>query len=91
VPAILVTGLGAIALGSKTAFQDLAGSFIILSTTSYALAIGSHLATGRKNIPPGPFWMGRIGTVVNAVAVVLIVFFNIFFCFRKCLRVRPAH
>src|ERR1700761_8965746 len=36
---VLTTALCAITLGSKTAFTDLAGSFIILSSSSYALAI----------------------------------------------------
>lgn len=80
---ILCTGLGAIQLGSKTAFSDLVGSFIILTTTSYLLAIGSHLVTGRKNIKPGPFWMGKFGFVINGIACILIIFFNIMFCFRK--------
>ena len=51
---------------------------------SYALAIGSHLFTGRKNVPKGPFWMGSAGFAVNAIAFVLIIFFNIMFCFREC-------
>ncbi|KAF6220398.1 hypothetical protein HO133_002830 [Letharia lupina] len=79
--AFLCTCFGAIQLGSKTAFTDLVGSFIILTTMSYALAIGPHLFTGRKNVPKGPFWMGSAGYAVNAIAVLLIVFFNIMFCF----------
>lgn len=82
--AILVTALGAIPLGSKTAFSDLVGSFVVLTTTSYALAIVPHLFTGRKNTHRGPFWMGSAGYLVNGLAVVLILFFNIMFCFRKC-------
>jgi len=83
--AVLCTGFGAIALGSATAFTDLVGSFIILTTVSYLLAILPHLLTGRKNVPQGPFWMGKMGYVVNALACILIVFFDIFFCFRKSL------
>jgi choline transport protein len=52
---IMTTAFGAITLGNKTAFADLVGSFVILSTTSYALAIGGHLFSGRKNMPIGPF------------------------------------
>jgi amino acid transporter len=52
---IMTTAFGAITLGSKAAFSDLVGSFVILTTTSYALAIGGHLFTGRKNLPIGPF------------------------------------
>ncbi|MCJ1392781.1 hypothetical protein MMC18_005652 [Xylographa bjoerkii] len=79
--ALLCSAFGAIQLGSKTAFTDLVGSFIILTTVSYALAIGPHLFTGRRNVPRGPFWMGSLGFFVNAVSVILIIFFNIMFCF----------
>ena len=72
-----------IALGSKTAFIDLAGSFIILSTTSYVLAILPHMLTGRKNVPRGWFWMGKYGFVINFISVLLTIFFDIFFCFRS--------
>ncbi|KAJ6452910.1 choline transport protein [Mycena sanguinolenta] len=83
--AILTTAFGAIQLGSKTAFADLSGSFVILSTTSYAMAILPHLLSGRKNIPQGPFWMGRAGFVVNAISVLLVVFTNVMFCFPYAL------
>ena len=83
--AVLCTAFGAIALGSKTAFSDLVGSFIILTTVSYLLAIGPHLLTGRKNVPHGPFWMGKYGWAVNAISCILIIFFDIMFCFRKFL------
>ena len=77
---ILTTGFGAIQLGSTTAFTDLVGSFIILTSTSYLLAILPHILTKRANVPPGPFWMGASGYIVNGLACVLIAFFNTFFC-----------
>lgn len=80
---VLVIGFGAISLGSKTAFSGLVGSFIILTTASYFLAIFPHILTGRKNVTPGPFWMGKYGYAVNVISVVSIVFFDIMFCFRK--------
>jgi len=79
--AVLTTAFGAIQLGSKTAFTDLVGSFIILTTISYFLAFFPHLLTKRKNVPPGPFWMGKWGFAVNGISCLLIVFFNIMFCF----------
>ncbi|KAJ7224935.1 choline transport protein [Mycena haematopus] len=82
---IITTAFGAIQLGSKTAFSDLSGSFVILTTTSYAMAILPHLLSGRKNVPQGPFWMGRAGFVLNAIAVLLIVFTNVMFCFPYAL------
>ncbi|KAJ7839966.1 choline transport protein [Mycena olivaceomarginata] len=85
--AILTTAFGAIQLGSKTAFADLSGSFVILSTTSYAMAILPHLLSGRKNVPQGPFWMGKAGFVVNTISVLLIIFTNVMFCFPYAMPV----
>jgi choline transport protein len=87
--AVLCTAVGAIQLGSTTAFNSLVGSFIILTTGSYLLAILPHLLTKRKNTPKGPFWMGDLGFAVNGIACVLIVFFNIFFCFPYAYPVAP--
>jgi choline transport protein len=84
---IMTTAFGAITLGSHAAFSDLVGSFVILTTTSYALAIGGHLFSGRKNLPQGPFWMGKAGYAINTIAVVCIIFFNIIFCFPYSLPV----
>ncbi|EIM81933.1 amino acid transporter, partial [Stereum hirsutum FP-91666 SS1] len=77
---VLSIGLAAISLGSKTAFSDLAGSFVILSTISYLIPIAGHLLTRRRSIPRGPFWMGKYGFFVNAMAVLLIIFTNVMFC-----------
>ena len=87
--AVLCTAFGAIQLGSKTAFLDLVGSFIILTTTSYFLAIFPNLLTGRRRIPQGPFFMGKAGFLVNGITCLLIVFFNIFFCFPYAYPVDP--
>jgi amino acid transporter len=84
---IMTTAFGAITIGSHTAFSDLVGSFVILTTASYAIAIGAHLFTGRKNIPRGPFWMGKAGFVINAIAFILIILFNVLFCFPYALPV----
>ena len=77
----LTTAFGAIAIGSRVAFNDLVGSFVILTTVSYALAIGPHMFSGRKNVPKGDFWMGAAGYFVNGFALITIILFDIFFCF----------
>ncbi|KAL2013343.1 hypothetical protein VTN00DRAFT_868 [Thermoascus crustaceus] len=78
----MVTCLGCIYVGSTTAFQALISSFIVLSTLSYAGAILPHVLTGRKNIVPGPFYMGRtLGFVVNIIALIYIFVTVVFFCF----------
>ena len=46
--------------------------------------------TKRKNIPRGPFWMGQTGFMINAIALVLIIFFNVLFCFPYTLPVAKA-
>jgi hypothetical protein len=66
------------------AFIDLTGSFIILTTVSYAIPIVANMLTSQKYLPKGPFQLGRGATrlLVGWGAVVLIMFFNVFYCFR---------
>lgn len=79
---VLCLALGAIPLGSSTAFGDLTGSFIILSTVSYGIPFLANVITGRKYFPRGPFHLGKYGYAVNITAVLFIALFNIFYCFR---------
>ncbi|KAK4229734.1 putative amino acid transporter [Podospora fimiseda] len=79
--AVVATGIGAIPLGSEVAFLNLAGSFIILTTVSYAIPFTAHILTGRKNFPKGPFHLGKLGMPVNILAVLFITMFDIFYCF----------
>ncbi|KAK6949266.1 hypothetical protein Daesc_009340 [Daldinia eschscholtzii] len=80
---VVATGLGAIPLGSSSAFLALTGSFIVLTTVSYAIPFTANMITGRRYFPAGPFHMGKLGYAVNLVAVLLIAMFDILFCFRK--------
>ncbi|KAI2614863.1 amino acid transporter [Hypoxylon sp. NC1633] len=77
----VATGLGAIPLGSSSAFLALTGSFIVLTTVSYAIPFAANMITRRKYFPAGPFHMGKFGYAVNLVAVLLIAMFDILFCF----------
>jgi len=79
--AVIATGLGAIPLGSPVAFLNLAGSFIILTTTSYAIPFAANVLSGRKYFPKGPFHLGKFGTPVNVLAVLFIILFNVLYCF----------
>ncbi|KAI0126580.1 amino acid/polyamine transporter I [Xylariales sp. AK1849] len=78
---VIATGLGAIPLGSPTAFINLTGSFIVLTTISYAIPFVANMATGRKYFPAGPFHLGKFGFVINGVAVLFITLFDILYCF----------
>ncbi|KAI0976797.1 putative amino acid transporter [Xylaria arbuscula] len=82
---IFATGLGAIPLGSSSAFLALTGSFIVLTTVSYAIPFTANVVTGRKYFPAGPFTLGKLGNLINVVAVLLIVLFDIFFFFPYAL------
>ena len=74
--------LGCIYLGSDTAFSAFVGSFVVLSSQSYLLAILPHLLSGRSNVKPGWFWMrGPVGYIVNSVACLYIIVFTVIFCF----------
>lgn len=78
---VVAVALGAVPLASSTAFIDLTGSFIILSTVSYAIPFAANVVTGRQHFPRGPFHLGRWGTPVNVVAVLFIAFFGLLYCF----------
>lgn len=80
---MLATGIGAIPLGSSTAFLAIAGSFVVLTTISYAIPFAANMLSGRKYFPKGPFHLGRAGYAVNGLAVLFIVLFDVLFCFRK--------
>ncbi|KAK1996431.1 choline transporter [Colletotrichum falcatum] len=77
----MATGLGAIPLGSSAAFLALAGSFIILTSVSYAIPFAANMASGRRYFPRGPFHLGKAGYVINGLAFFFIVLFDVLFCF----------
>lgn len=81
--AVIASGIGAIPLGSPVGFNNLTGSFIIISTVSYAIPIASNLISGRKRFQPGPFRLKGLDYVVNGLAVLFITLFDVFFCFRQ--------
>ncbi|RSM08331.1 hypothetical protein CEP52_004719 [Fusarium oligoseptatum] len=83
--AVIASGIGAIPLGSPVGFNNLTGSFIIISTVSYAIPIASNLFSGRKRFHPGPFHLKGMGYVVNGLAVLFITLFDVFFCFPAAL------
>ncbi|KAK5161628.1 hypothetical protein LTR04_004013 [Oleoguttula sp. CCFEE 6159] len=85
--AVISTVLGCIYIGSSTAFSAFVGSFCVLGFFSYLAPILPHLLGGRNSVAPGPFWMGRVGFVVNAISCLFIIAFSIIFCFPFSLPV----
>ena len=86
---VFLTCIGAIYVGSQTAFNAFIGSFVQLTTLSYLLAILPHLLSGRTNIRPGPFWMGGFGAVVNMAACAYIAVSFVIYCFPYSLPTSP--
>ena len=78
-----VTILGAIYVGSTTAFNAFVGSFVLLSSSSYVAAILPHLLTRRRNIKVyGPFHLkGAIGFVFNFIACAYMMVWFVIYCF----------
>lgn len=90
---VLLTGIGAIYVGSLTAFNAFIGSFAVMTTVSYLLAILPHALSGRKRIRPGPFWMGDgvMGMGVNLVACGYIVVTVVIYCFPYEMPTEAGH
>ncbi|TQN68133.1 Choline transport protein [Colletotrichum shisoi] len=87
---VVATGLGAIPLGSSAAFLALAGSFIILTSVSYAIPFTANMLSARKYFPRGPFHLGKAGNIINGLAVLFIVLFDVLFCFPFVLPTTEA-
>lgn len=90
--AVLVIILGAIYVGSLTAFNAFVGSFILLCSSSYIAAILPNLLTGRRNIKTwGPFHLkGAIGFIFNIIACAYMMVWFIIYCFPFALPVDAA-
>lgn len=92
--AVLIAILGAIYVGSTTAFNAFVSSFILLSTSSYLACILPNLLTRRRNLPPpaaggekgGYFRMpDKVGLVVNAVACAYMLVWGVIYSFPFAL------
>jgi choline transport protein len=89
---VLVTLLGCIYVGSQRAFNDIAGSFVILTSLSYLTAILPHLLTRRAYMAPGYFWMnGVVGYAVHTVSCLYLIVFIAIFSFPSSLPVNAAN
>ncbi|KAB8298028.1 hypothetical protein EYC80_001800 [Monilinia laxa] len=88
------TILGAIYVGSSTAFNAFVGSFVVLLTLSYLASILPFIFTGRftrstlvagpynNRMVPGWFQMSNVvGNVVNIISCLYIIVFVVIYCF----------
>ncbi|KAF8994919.1 amino acid transporter [Cyathus striatus] len=66
--------LGLINLGSSAAFNAFVGVAVICLGASYAMPVAISLAHGRRDMVDAPFSLGRWGFLINAWAVIWVLF-----------------
>jgi amino acid transporter len=87
---IVNTILGAIYVGSTTAFSAFIGSMVVLSTASYLAFIIPNLLTRRRHVTPGPFSIpDRIYYVIASIACAYMVVFIVIYCFPYAVPFTP--
>ncbi|KAJ4108685.1 hypothetical protein NW768_012162 [Fusarium equiseti] len=78
---LLSTLVGCIYVASKTAFNAIIGSYVLMSSSAYIAAILPHLITGRRNVSFGPVRLGKLsGFIINAVACIYMVVAFVIYC-----------
>ncbi|KAG2145449.1 amino acid transporter [Suillus bovinus] len=71
--------LGLVYLGSSAAFNAFAGVAVMCLGASNAMPVAILLMNARRDMHDAPFNLGRFGTVINAVAVLWIMFVTVLF------------
>ncbi|KIW46646.1 hypothetical protein, variant [Exophiala oligosperma] len=85
----IIAILGFVYLGSTTAFNALVGCNVLLANISFAFPIALLLFGRRKYLKPSLFPLGNfLGPIINAVALVWIIFMVVFFDFPFTM---PVH
>ncbi|KAF2676993.1 amino acid transporter [Lentithecium fluviatile CBS 122367] len=78
----ICTALGAIYVGSTTAFNAFVGSFIVLSSLSYLAFLLPNLVTRRRHVVRGPFTMADpVYYTVAGLACLYMLAFIVIYCF----------
>ncbi|KAH3911440.1 hypothetical protein HBI56_103990 [Parastagonospora nodorum] len=80
--AILNTIIGAVYVGSTTAFSAFVGSFIVLASLSYLAFIIPNIFSRRRHVTPGPFRMpDPVFYVVAGIATCYMCIWIVIYCF----------
>jgi len=90
--ALLSTLVGCIYVASKTAFNAIIGSYVLMSSSAYIAAILPHLLTGRRNVSYGPVRLGKLsGCVINAVSCIYMIVAFVIYCLPFSLPVNAQN
>ncbi|KAJ4252898.1 hypothetical protein NW762_010804 [Fusarium torreyae] len=79
--------LGFIYFGSSAAFNAFGGVGVICLTAAYATPVAISLATGRKQVKRGSFYLGKLGFFCNCVAVAWSMLAIPLFCMPSAIPV----
>ncbi|KAJ3528309.1 hypothetical protein NM208_g10259 [Fusarium decemcellulare] len=79
--------LGFLYFGSSAAFNAFGGVGVICLTAAYATPIAISLATGRKQVKKGSFYLGNFGIFTNVVAIAWSLLALPLFCMPSALPV----
>lgn len=90
--ALLSTLVGCIYVASKTAFNAIIGSYVLMSSSAYIAAILPHLLTGRKNVSYGTVRLSKVsGFVINAISCIYMVVAFVIYCLPFSLPVNAQN
>lgn len=79
---VINTVLGAIYVGSTTAFTAFVGSFIVMGSASYLAFIIPNIVTRRRHVVPGPFTMpDPVYYTIAGLASAYMLVFIVIYCF----------
>lgn len=82
--------LGCIYFGSSAAFNSFTGVATICLSTSYCVPVLVSLVRKREPLRNSPYSLGKLGPVVNWVALIWIVFAVVIFCMPVSLPVTAS-
>jgi amino acid permease (GABA permease) len=81
--------LGLLYFGSTAAFNAFSGVGVICLTVAYAVPIAISLATGRKQVKTGKFYLGTLGTVCNVISIAWTLLVIPLFCMPTTIPTTP--
>ncbi|KAL1627122.1 hypothetical protein SLS56_006545 [Neofusicoccum ribis] len=82
--------LGVIYFGSTAAFNAFSGVGVICLTASYAVPIAVSLIGGRTHVAEGSFYLGKLGTFCNVLAICWSLLAIPLFCMPTTIPVAAA-
>ncbi|KAI8975564.1 amino acid/polyamine transporter I [Mycotypha africana] len=75
--------------GSIVYWQAIMSTAVIAVNISYGLPLLCRLIWTRNNMPKGPFHLGRLGLILNAISIVWVTFFGVILCIPSMSPITP--